>query len=139
MFRYQGVHAKFLVAGQGTDPQGAIGFRYTIEFGNMVDVHQHSRRGQTHVHHWHQALAAGNNSGVVAMAFKGGEDIAQRRRPHEIEGRRFHAEESEQDAITGFIVFPFFKLPKKVRNNGAFKADTIFSQRRGVVKMITRL
>ena len=73
------------------------------------------------------------------MAFKGGEDIAQRRRPHEIEGRRFHAEESEQDAITGFIVFPFFKLPKKVRNNGAFKADTIFSQRRGVVKMITRL
>ena len=38
---------------------------------------------------------------------------------YEIEGRRFHAEESEQDAITGFTVFPFFKLPKKVRNHGA--------------------
>jgi hypothetical protein len=83
-------------------------------------------------------LAAGNDLGVVAMALKGGEHVAQRHRPHEIEGRRLHAEKSEQDAITGFIVFPFFKLPEKVRNNSASIAETIFSQRRWVVKMITR-
>ncbi len=138
MLRHKCGSAEISVAGQCADTQSAIVFRYATEFRDLVDIHQHLRRGQAHVQDRHQALAAGHDPGVVAMLFKGGEYVAQRRRPHEIEGRRFHAEESEQDAITGFMVFPFFKLPKKVRNNGAFNAETIFSQRRWDVKMITR-
>ena len=64
--------------------------RMTCQLGDVVQVDQLRRLRQAHVHHRHQALAAGDDLGHVAMLGQQAQRVVERRGPVVAEGGWLH-------------------------------------------------
>ena len=79
------------LAHEGADPQRSARLRHAVESGHAIDVDEHGRPGQPEVQHRGQALAAGQDLRLVAVATQVVERLVDRARIDVVERRRLHA------------------------------------------------
>jgi hypothetical protein len=79
------------VARQSADSQTAFGgCRYRIETAQAVDIDNNLGASESQIHERHQALAASENLGIVAVFMKQLERLIERCRREIFEDRGFH-------------------------------------------------
>ena len=78
------------LADQGAHAQAAIPCAKAAKFVKPINVDEHLRSGQTHVHQWHQALAPGQYLCCARIAGQAMDSLVERARSNVLKARWFH-------------------------------------------------
>ena len=89
------------LAHERTDDEAVAGEPDVVELVAAVDRHEHLGPGQPEIHERHQALAAGEDAGVVAVFGEGSDHLVERLGGDERERGRLHGDSAHDGLQLG--------------------------------------